>query len=58
MMEPIKNCEHCAFYVETKSPISDGFCYARKSSPQPVRKWFTKCKFWVEKEGNKNDPQS
>ena len=55
MMEPIRNCEHCAFYVETKSPISDGFCYARKSNPQPVRKWFTKCKFWVEKEGGEQN---
>lgn len=56
-MEPIKDCEHCAFYVETKSLLSDGFCYARKSKPAPVRKWFTKYKFWVEK-GDKDDPQS
>lgn len=55
-MEPIRNCEHCAFYVETKSPISDGFCYARKSNPQPVRKWFTKCKFWSER--SEDDTQS
>lgn len=55
MMEQKKDCEHCAFYVETKSFISDGFCYARKSNPQPVRKWFTKCKFWVEKEGGKQN---
>lgn len=54
-MEQKKDCEHCAFYVETKSPISDGFCYVRKSKPKPVRKWFTKCKFWVEKEGGEQN---
>lgn len=48
-MEPIKDCEHCAFFQETRSFIADGFCYARKSKPVPVRKWFTKYKSWVEK---------
>lgn len=57
-MEPIKNCENCAFYVETKSFLADGFCYVRKANPQMVRKWFTKCKNWREKKGAENDPQS
>ena len=55
-MEQKKDCEHCAFYKEAESFISDGFCYARKSKPAPVRKWFTKCKFWVER--GEHDPQS
>lgn len=57
-MELIKNCENCAFYFETKSFLADGFCYVRKANPQMVRKWFTKCKNWREKEGAENDPQS
>ena len=54
-MEQIKKCENCAFYTETKSPLADGFCYARKSNPQPVRRWFTKCKFWAEKKEKKGE---
>lgn len=54
-MEQKKDCEHYAFYVETKNFLSDGFCYCRKSKPQPVRRWFTKCKFWVEKEGGEQN---
>lgn len=56
-MEQINNCENCAFYKGTPgSFLSDGFCYARKSKPEPVRKWFKACKFWVEK-GDDDDSE-
>lgn len=51
MTDQKNNCENCAFFQDTPgSFLSDGFCYARKSKPEAVRKWFKACKFWVNKE--------
>lgn len=51
-MEKEMNCSNCKHYVEHKDGIfgGDGLCHFDYKKPKPVRRWFTKCKFYKTKE--------
>ncbi len=51
-MEEVKNCENCKRFVSHENSGvfgGDGLCHFDYKHPKPVRKWFTKCKYWIAK---------
>jgi hypothetical protein len=51
-MENMKNCQNCGNcgrFVDHKNGVflGDGLCHLNPKKPKPVRRWFTKCKYWI-----------